>query len=444
MIPIEARVVLEVQERDNMKVLVIGSGGREHVLVKKVSESKKVNQVFVLPGNPGMKDLATLVDLPIDDFSKIINFVKENQIDLTIVGPEAPLSAGIVDAFQKEGLKIFGPSQKAAIIEASKCFTKEFCEKYHIPTAGFKIFSEADQAKKYLKENNQFPIVLKADGLAAGKGVIIAKSLEEANQAVDEMMLDQKFGQAGDRIVIEDFMPGEEASYMVVTDGDDFIVLASSQDHKAVFDNDEGPNTGGMGAYSPAPVMNKELEDQVNQSVIKPLLEGMKAEGRKYIGIVYAGLMISDGQARVVEFNCRFGDPEAQVILHRMDSDLVELIEACIENRLSHYEVKFTSDTAVCVVLAAPGYPGSYEKGLKISGLLEAGKLPLSYVYHAGTKLNGDDFVTNGGRVLGVTSLGKNLSESIKNVYDCVNKISWPGIHYRKDIGAKGLKRLSN
>lgn len=423
-----------------MKVLVIGSGGREHALIEKLAQSKRVKKIFCTPGNGGIEKLAQCVAIMSEDVKSLLEFAQKENIDLTVVGPEAPLSLGIVDEFEKNGLKIFGPRKNAAILEGSKIFTKEFCERHALPTAPCKIFYKASDAKEYIESIRQFPVVIKADGLALGKGVVIAQARVEAIAAIEDMMVYEKFGDAGRSVVIEDFLPGEEATYMVITDGTHFVSLESAQDHKRVFDNDEGPNTGGMGAYSPAPVVTPEIEKKVISQIIEPALKGLRDEGRKYTGILYAGLMIRDNNPYLIEFNCRFGDPEAQAILSRLSSDLMELIESVVEGDVRKASFKVTPQSSICIVMASEGYPGPYPKGKLIRGIDKAEKLKDVTVYHAGTRLEGSDFYTTGGRVLGVTALGRDLKSAIRQAYKAVEKISWEGAHYRKDIGQKGLK----
>ena len=358
------------------------------------------------------------------------------------MGPEAPLVAGIVDEFENRGLKIFGPSKEAAKLEGSKAFSKEMMKKYGVPTADFEVFDDPEKAKEYIKEKGA-PIVVKADGLAAGKGVVVARNVEEALEAIDKIMIEKVFGDAGNRVVVEDCLFGEEASYLVVTDGENFIPLATAQDHKAVFDGDKGPNTGGMGAYSPAPVLSKEMEKEVQERVIKPILRGMKEEGHPFKGILYAGLMITEEGPKVLEFNVRFGDPEAQVILRRLKTDLVDVCQSVIEGNLID-SLEWIPETAICVVLASKGYPGKYEKGKVIIGIEEAEKIDNVVVFHAGTAIKDGKLVTNGGRVLNVTALGKDIVEARENVYKAIEKIHFDGMHYRKDIGLKALKRLNS
>lgn len=422
-----------------MKVLVIGSGGREHALVWKISQSPKVSKVYCAPGNAGISEQAELVPLKANDLSGILEFALKEEIDLTVVGPEDPLTRGIVDLFESKGLRIFGPSQKAAEIEGSKAFAKEVMKKYNIPTASYEIFEDRNDAIDYVREKG-VPIVIKADGLAAGKGVTVCRTLEEAIQSIDRMMIEKVFGEAGRRVVIEECLEGEEASYIAFTDGKTILPLASSQDHKPVFDEDQGPNTGGMGAYSPAPVINEEVNQRIVEKILKPLIHGMEKEGRPYRGVIYAGLMIKENEPKVLEFNARFGDPETQPILMRMKWDIVPLLEACIEGDLSRFNIEWDPRAAVCVVMASRGYPRDYEKGKRINGLEEASRMKDIFVFHAGTARVNDAIVTNGGRVLGVTGLGKSIPEAIDLTYQAVRKIHWDGVHYRTDIGKKALR----
>jgi len=423
-----------------MKVLVVGSGGREHALAWKLSQSPLVEKVFGAPGNPGIAKVGECVNIPVTDIKALADFAEREGIDLTVVGPEAPLVAGIVDEFERRGLRIFGPTKAAAQLEGSKAFAKEMMKRWGVPTADFKVFDNPQKAKAYIKEKGA-PIVVKADGLAAGKGVTVARSVEEAIEAVERIMVEKVFGEAGNRVVIEDCLVGEEASYLVVTDGERFIPLATAQDHKAVFDGDKGPNTGGMGAYSPAPVLSPEMEKEVQEKVIKPILKGMREEGHPFKGILYAGLMITEDGPKVLEFNVRFGDPEAQVILRRLSTDLVEVFNSVIEGKLID-ELSWIPETAICVVLASKGYPGKYEKGKEITGIEEAEKLDNVVIFHAGTSVKDGKVITNGGRVLNVTALGKDIVEARENVYRAIEKIHFDGMHFRKDIGLKALKRL--
>ncbi len=419
-----------------MKVLVIGSGGREHALVWKISQSQMVSETFCAPGNAGISDLANLVDIKADDVDGLLNFAREKKIDLTIVGPELSLTLGIVDLFEGAGLKIFGPSKKAAELEGSKAFSKDLLKKYNIPSANYELFTSSRSAGEYLK-NQKFPIVIKADGLAAGKGVIICDSLESAEHAAEEILDKKIFGSAGNKIVVEEFLEGEEVSVLAFSDGKNIMPLESAQDHKAIYDGNRGPNTGGMGAFSPAPIVTDTLAEEILENILKPTVNAMAQEGRTYKGILYAGLMIIQGEPKVLEFNVRFGDPETQPILMRMESDIVPLFLAAIEGSLDSQKIKWHKDASVCVVMASAGYPNSYPKGEEILGVDKLKNKSNTVVFHAGTKIIDSKLVTNGGRVLGVTSLGVNVSEAIKNSYRAVSKISWENVYYRRDIGKK-------
>jgi len=423
-----------------LKVAVIGKGGREHTLCWKLSQSNEVEKVYCIPGNAGTASVAENVQLENDSLQDIADFVKENEVGLTIVGPEDALVKGIVDLFQKQGLNIFGPGKNAAILEGSKIFTRELLQKHGIPSAEFGGFESAEEAKAYLKEKGA-PIVVKADGLAAGKGVIVAETVEEAEKAIDKIMVEKGFGEAGNKIILEEKLVGEEASYLVFTDGKTIKPMVSSQDHKRIFDNDKGPNTGGMGAYSPAPVVTEKLEKEILEKIMQPVVDAMAKEGREYKGVLYGGLMITGQGPKVVEFNCRFGDPEAQPLLMRLESDLLPILQACIDGKLAELEIKWSEKASCCVVMASGGYPGEYEKGKEISGLEEAGQLQDTVVFHAGTKLENEKVLTNGGRVLGITALGSTIKESIENAYKAVEKISFEKAQYRKDIGQKALNR---
>lgn len=423
-----------------MKILVVGGGGREHALVWKIAQSPLVKKIYCAPGNPGIAELAENIPIKVDELDKLLEFAYSEKIDLTVVGPEQPLSLGIVDLFEDHGLKVFGPRKNAAIIEASKAFSKDLMRKYHVPTAAYGVFDAVEPAVAFIKQTGA-PIVVKADGLAAGKGVIIAQTCEEAIAAVTDMLSGNAFGSAGSRVVIEEFLTGEEASFLVITDGKEIIPLASAQDHKAIFDGDQGPNTGGMGAYSPAPVVTTAVHEKAMQSILKPTIEGMAAEGRPYCGVLYAGLMINGDQVKTLEFNARFGDPECQPLLMRMKSDLVPVLMAVANGNLSGMTIDWHDKAAVCVVMAAKGYPGDYSKGNEILGLGEAAKLDDLYVFHAGTNLKDGRCVTNGGRVLGVTALGDSVQKAIELAYRGVDRISWPGVQYRRDIGKKALTR---
>jgi phosphoribosylamine--glycine ligase len=423
-----------------MKILVVGGGGREHALVWKLSQSPRVTKVFCAPGNGGICEAAECLPIDGSDIHGLLDFAVKNEIDLTVVGPEAPLSMGIVDLFEEQGLKTFGASKAAAEIESSKAFSKDLMKKYGIPTAWYRVFDSPDEAVSYIREMGA-PIVVKADGLAAGKGVIICRTVEEAEEAVKMIMVDRLFGDAGERLVVEEFLEGEEASFLAFSDGETVLPLASSQDHKPAFENDKGPNTGGMGAYSPAPVVTDELHRTIMDEVMIPTVRGMAAEGRPYKGILYAGLMIGDNGPKVLEFNARFGDPEAQPILPRMEGDLVPVLEACMDGTLAEHTLTWKKDASVCVVLASGGYPGKYDKGLVIEGLEEAASEEGVIVFHAGTAGKDGKIVTAGGRVLGVTALGPTIRDAIDKAYRAVDKIHFEGRHFRRDIGRKALQR---
>ncbi len=423
-----------------MKVLVIGSGGREHALVWKIAQSPLVTKVYCAPGNPGISELAENVQLKVDDLAGLLAFAKNEQIGLTVVGPEIPLSLGIVDLFEDNGLTIFGARQNAAIIEASKAFSKDLMKKYNVPTAAYEVFSEIAPAIVFL-DTLGLPVVVKADGLAAGKGVIIAQTREEAIETITDMLSGNAFGNAGSRVVIEEFLRGEEASFLAFTDGKNIIPLASAQDHKAIFDGDKGPNTGGMGAYSPAPVVTPAIHEKVMQQVMRRTVDGMATEGRPYKGVLYAGLMIDGGEIKTLEFNARFGDPECQPLLMRMKSDIVPVLLATAQGDISAIKLEWHDKAAVCVVMAAEGYPGDYRKGDLISGLDKAATIEDLFVFHAGTAGKDGGYVTNGGRVLGVTALGATVQDAIARAYQGVAAITWPGVQYRTDIGNKALER---
>jgi len=423
-----------------MKVLIVGGGGREHALAWKAAQSNNINRVYVAPGNAGTarENKVTNVPVPAEDIPALVGFAKGEKIDLTIIGPELPLVAGIVDAFQENGLRCFGPGKDAAILEGSKSFTKAFLKRHRIPSAAYEVFTEAEPAIAYMREKGT-PIVIKADGLAAGKGVIIARSQQEAIATVNDMLAGNKFGDAGHRIVIEEFLQGEEASFIVMSDGENILPLASSQDHKARDDGDKGPNTGGMGAYSPAPVITREIHDRIMNDVIVPTVQGMAAEGRKYTGFLYAGVMIAqDGTPNVLEFNCRFGDPETQPILLRLKSDLVELCDAAIDGKLESKQAIWDERAALGVVLASRGYPESASKGDVISGLDSVFPEHVK-VFHAGTRQENNEVVTAAGRVLCVTALGKNVTEAQRSAYTAISMINWDGMYYRTDIGHRAI-----
>ncbi len=425
-----------------MRILLIGGGGREHALAWKLAQSDKVEKIFAAPGNPGIAMLkkCSCIDLKLDDLEKVADYAEEESIDLTVVGPEATLVAGIADVFKRRGLPVFGPSKAAAQLEGSKAFSKELMAKYNIPTAFFKICEDMETAKAYVKEKGA-PIVVKADGLAAGKGVVVAMTEEEALEAIEEMMGDHKFGNAGARVVLEEYMEGEEASLLAFTDGKTVVPMLAAQDHKRIFDNDQGPNTGGMGTYAPAPVMTDILRLKATERILKPVVAAMAKEGTPYQGCLYAGLMIKDDVIKVVEFNCRFGDPETQVVLPLLESDLAEIMLACATGTLDQADVAWSDKAAVCVVMASGGYPESYETGKVITGLAEADAQENTVVFHAGTKNAAGSIVTAGGRVLSVTAVDDNIRAARDRAYAAVENIKFDGAFYRKDIAWRALKR---
>lgn len=422
-----------------MKVLVVGGGGREHAIVWKLKQSPRVEQIYCAPGNAGVGQMAHCINIQAGDVYGLLNFAREKRIDLTVVGPEIPLTNGIVDIFEKEGLKIFGPSRAAAEIEGSKALAKEIMAKYHIPTARYATFDNAEEARAYVQKHGA-PCVVKADGLAAGKGVIVAMDDETALAAVDIIMAQRAFGQAGDRVVIEEFLQGEEVSVLAFVEGDTIIPLVASQDHKRVGDNDTGPNTGGMGAYAPAPLYTPELAERVEREILRPTVQALTAEGRTYRGVLYAGLMVTAEGPKVLEFNARFGDPETQPVLSLLETDLVDIMESILEGKLAQQPIAWKDGAAVCVVMAAGGYPGKYEKGQEITGLAEVP--PEVQVFHAGTVLQEGRIVCDGGRVLGVTGVGRNIPEAIDRAYQGVRSIAFKGAHYRTDIGRKALSKI--
>lgn len=424
-----------------MKILVIGGGGREHALVWKIAQSHRVKKIYCAPGNAGIAELARCIPIGAEDINKLVEFAKGEKIDLTVVGPEAPLVAGIVNIFEKEGLRIFGATKEAVAIESSKSFAKYLMEKYSIPTAAGQTFTSYKKAESYIRKMGA-PIVVKADGLAAGKGVIVCATEKEAINALNLIMIKKAFGEAGIKVVIEECLTGEEASFLAFTDGQTVLPLPSSQDHKPIYDNDKGPNTGGMGAYSPAPIVDPYLHKKIMEEIMIPAVRAMAAEGRPYKGVLYAGLMIDKDQIKVLEFNGRFGDPEAQPLLIRLKNDLVPIMEAVIEGTLDECRLEIDRRASVCVVMASGGYPGSYQKGLPISGLQNVRRLKDVVVFHAGTAIKDNTIVTNGGRVLGVTALGDSVAKAISRAYLAVSKIKWQDVHYRKDIGKKALERL--
>ncbi|MBF0121938.1 MAG: phosphoribosylamine--glycine ligase [Candidatus Omnitrophica bacterium] len=421
-----------------MKILVVGSGGREHALCWKIKQNPKVTELYCAPGNGGIASLAECVDIKADDIIALADFAHEKGIDLTVVGPEVPLVKGIVDLFKEEGLKIFGPSEAAARLEGSKVFAKNFMKRWGIPTAKYATFMDAKAAVAYLA-NHSYPLVVKASGLAAGKGVIICQNQFEAEEAIQKIMGEKIFKEAGNNLVIEEFLTGEEASILAVCDGQSFLLLDSSQDHKRIFDDDKGPNTGGMGAYSPTPVVTDALRKVIADTIIRPVVEGMADEEAPFKGILYAGVMITRDGPKVLEFNVRFGDPETQAILPRLKTDFVELMLASVEGKISSLSLEWDERPCVCVVMAAGGYPGDYVTGKAISGLdqMSTGAI----VFHAGTKKQGDTIVTSGGRVLGVTALGNGIEDAITQAYSAIAKIAFEGAHYRKDIGKRALNR---
>ena len=433
-----------------MKVLIIGSGGREHAICWKIAQSERVNEIFAIPGNGGMAQLAECVDIKVNDLGKIVNFAKEKKIDITVVGPEAPLAAGIVNKFNQKGLRIFGPDIEMAKLEASKIFAKETMTRFRIPTADFMIFENPNEAKEHINRKKT-PLVVKADGLSAGKGVIVCKDKNEAINAINLIMIDKKFGPSGDRVIVEDYLEGEEASIIVISDGMHFVSLASSQDHKPIFDGDKGANTGGMGAYSPAPVIDDETSNRIREKIIKPLIFGLHEEGTPFKGVLYAGLMITKDGPKVLEFNVRFGDPETQAIFPRLKTDLMDAIEASIDGNIEGVKLEWDERRCVCVVCASGGYPGKYKKGLPITGLEQANSMEGVVVFHAGTKIRTPltanrkpQYETDGGRVLGVTALGEDIRQAIDKAYHACGKISFEGMYYRKDIGYRALEKVNS
>ena len=421
-------------------VLIVGGGGREHALAWKIAQSPGIAKIFCAPGNAGIAEIAECVGIDPADIASLKSFAVKNRVDLTVVGPELPLTLGIVDVFEQAGLRIFGPSQKAALLEGSKYFAKEIMQKHGIPTADFKSFADADAAKTYVQRKNS-PVVIKADGLAAGKGVFPALTVPESLAAIDRIMNQREFGEAGARIVVEEFLMGEEASFICFTDGKTIIPMPSSQDHKRVFDGDKGPNTGGMGAYSPAPVITAAIEEKIMRDIMRPLIQALHASGIRYKGVIYAGLMIEDGTPRVLEFNVRFGDPETQPLLVRLKTNLMDIMQAVIDERLSEIAVTWDPRPAVCVVMASGGYPDTYEKGHPIVGLQEAARIPDTVVFHAGTALRNGQVVNDGGRVLGVTAWGNSITDAVKSAYQAADKIHWQGVQFRRDIAGRAIQR---
>ncbi len=423
-----------------MKILVIGGGGREHALCWKIKKSPMVEKVYCAPGNAGISKIATCVDINATDLVGLKEFALENSIDLTVVGPEQPLTMGIVDLFEKNNLKVFGPDKAASELEGSKVFSKDLMKKYSIPTAKYETFTDLDAAASWIKNING-PFVVKADGLAAGKGVIICNSIEEGEKALKSIIQDKAFGEAGNKVVVEEFLKGEEASIFVLTDGNKYMLLESSQDHKAIFDNDTGPNTGGMGAYCPAPIVTKEVLEKVEKQIVVPTIKGLNSEGINYRGVLYVGLMIDEGEVKVLEYNCRFGDPETQPVLMKMKSDIVPLFMEIAEGQLETSFLEWKAGSTICVVMSSKGYPGSYDKGVELSTLDNLQESEDVVLFHAGTKFNGNSIVTNGGRVLGLTVIDHSISSAIEKVYNNISKIDEGTLYYRTDIGKKAVKK---
>lgn len=421
-----------------MKVLVVGGGGREHALVWKIAQSPKVTEIFCAPGNAGIAKLAKCVPIGAENIGALADFAQSESIDLTVVGPEAPLCGGIIDEFQRRGLHIFGPSKSAAEIEGSKVFCRQLLAKWNVPSPHFAVFDDPNEAKAYIRQRGA-PIVVKADGLAAGKGSIVCANLNEALRAVDRIMVEREFGDAGKRVVVEEFLEGREVSVMVFTDGRTLKPMPPSRDHKRLLDNDQGPNTGGMGAYCPVPDVSESLYEQIIETIMKPTIAAMAAEGRPYKGVLYGGLMLTKDGPKVLEFNCRFGDPETQAVLPLLQTDLVEICEAVIDERLHEVDVQWKKGACICVVMASAGYPGAYEKGKVITGIEDAEREEGVIVFHAGTAFKDGQLVTSGGRVLGVTAVGQNFTEATQKVYQAVGKIHFENAHYRRDIKPKGF-----
>ena len=420
-----------------MKILVVGGGGREHTIVWKIAQSDKVSKIYCAPGNGGISQLAECVDIPATDIDSMVRFAKEKEIDLVMVAPDDPLVMGMVDAMEAAGIRAFGPRKNAAIIEGSKVFSKDLMKKYNIPTAGYEVFTDSSSAIAYLKEQNSYPAVIKAEGLALGKGVIIAQNEAEAIDGIHEIMDDKKFGDSGNRVVIEEFLTGPEVSVLAFTDGKCVKPMVSAQDHKRAYDNDKGPNTGGMGTFSPSRLYDDAKAKECMENIFIPTMNAMNSEGRTFCGVLYFGLMMTEKGVKVIEYNCRFGDPETQVVLPRLKTDLVDIMNAVIDGTLSDLEIEWDDNAAVCVVMASGGYPVSYEKGHLISGIEYAESMDNVTVFHAGTKLTDDGFTNAGGRVLGVTATDTNLDEAIKRAYKAVEKITWKDEFHRNDIGVK-------
>lgn len=422
---------------DKLRVLIVGSGGREHALAWKLAQSPRISQLYCAPGNAGINQIAACIPFKSEDLDWIVNWAKKTKIDLVVVGPELPLTLGLVDRLEAEGIKAFGPTARAAEIEGSKAFSKDLMKKYQVPTAQYEVFTEAEKAKNYA-QRFKGPWVVKADGLAAGKGVLICRTIEETYSAIDQVLVEHSFGSAGDKLIIEEFLAGEELSLMAFCDGTTVVPMVSAQDHKRVYDNDQGPNTGGMGAYSPAPIAVPEMVSKVQQDILEPVVRAMRLEGRPFKGVLYAGLMITAWGPKVLEFNARFGDPETQVVLPRLENDLTDVILAVIEGELAKIELKWKPEACVTVVMASEGYPGNYPKGIPIRGLEQVPEEVL--VFHSGTAQEGDKFVTSGGRVLAVTAMGNGIEAAVNTAYRAVKKISFDGAHYRSDIAFRALK----
>lgn len=420
-----------------MDILVVGGGGREHTIVWKIAQSPLAGKIYCAPGNGGIAEIAECVDISATDIEGIVNFAKEKNVGLVMVAPDDPLVMGMVDALEKEGIRAFGPRANAAVIEGSKVFSKDLMKKYNIPTAGYEVFTESDKAIEYIKRQNSYPAVIKAEGLALGKGVIIAQNESEAVDGIKEIMEDKKFGDSGNRVVIEEFLTGPEVSVLAFTDGKTVKPMVSAQDHKRAYDNDEGLNTGGMGTFSPSRLYDEEKAEECMKNIFLPTIEAMNKEGRTFKGVLYFGLMMTRSGVKVIEYNCRFGDPETQVVLPRLKTDLVEIMEAVIDERLAELDIEWEDNAAVCVVMASGGYPVSYKKGYEISGIKDAEDLGDIVVFHAGTKADKGKIVTNGGRVLGVTAIGQNLDSAIRHAYEGVSKISFKDEFHRNDIGIK-------
>ncbi len=419
-----------------MKVLVVGSGGREHAIIWKLLQNKKIEKIYCAPGNAGIGQLAELVPIGAMEIDKLVDFAKSNSIDLTVIGMDDPLVAGVVDAFEAEGLRVFGPRKNAAIIEGSKAYSKELMKKYNIPTAGYETFDNYDAALEYVRKGD-FPVVLKADGLALGKGVLICNTFEEAEEGLKTIMVDKKFGESGNKVVIEEFLTGPEVSILSFCDGKTVVPMVSAQDHKRAYDNDQGLNTGGMGTFSPSRVYTDEIADVCMKTIFRPTVDALNSEGRTFKGIIFFGLMLTAKGPRVIEYNARFGDPETQVVLPRLKTDLLDIFNACVDGTLDKINVEWYDNAAACVILASGGYPESYKKGYEIEGLEDAAKAENIYVFHAGTALKDGKFVTNGGRVIGVTGWGENLDKAIETAYNGVKLVNFKDAHYRKDIGIK-------